>query len=555
MLLSHRKRLLQLWAIAARYRLDTHLPLDETPQLAPIARLIRMHPASFGKSHDPNGVRFALEEMGTLFLKLGQLLSTRRDLVTPNIIEQLVHLQDRVKPFDVAIAKAQIEDKKQGLGQPLDTLFARFDDTPLAAASIAQVHTARTHDGREVVVKVVRPTIREQIIGDFELLRDLASWASARIEAARAVHIMDIVEDYRQVMLNELDLTLEAANTTQMRNNFLGSALMYVPEVYDASKNVMVMERIIGVPISQTHVFDELGYDRATLAKKGLTIFFTQVFRDNFFHADMHPGNVFVETPPQTLSHLANFSPRYIALDCSICGELSKTDQLIIARLLLSVMNDNFTGLVDIIARAGWIPPSSDRYALMRDMRRTVSPMIAKPINEIDFAGVLVSILDIARRYHLDIPPQLMLLLKTLVHVEGLGRDLYPELDIWALAKPILTGWVKEQFDPLQKLSQVRQQLPEMLLGLNDLPKMLDNGLQSLSNLGSHQNQQLREIQQIRADMLKSRQQDWVALLGFVGSLFIAQMLASHVMWQVSGWLSPLFYVMAVLFVLWRLMV
>lgn len=552
MLISHRKRLLQLWAISARYRLDTHLPIDETPQLQPIARLIRLHPASFGKKHNPDGVRFALEEMGTLFLKLGQLLSTRRDLVTPEIIAQLVHLQDRVKPFDVAIAKTQIEDKKHGLGQPLATLFARFDETPLAAASIAQVHTARTHDGREVVVKVVRPTIRKQIIADFELLRDLANWASARIEAARAVHIIDIVEDYRQVMLNELDLTLEAANTTQMRNNFLGSSLMYVPEVYDASKNVMVMERIIGVPISQTHVFDELGYDRAKLAEKGLTIFFTQVFRDNFFHADMHPGNVFVETLP---AGTPNPNPRYIALDCSIVGELSKADQLIVARLLLAVMNNNFTGLVDIIARAGWIPPTTDRYALMRDMRRTVSPMIAKPINEIDFAGVLMSILDIARRYHLDIPPQLMLLLKTLVHIEGLGRDLYPDLDIWSLAKPILTGWVKEQFDPIQKLAEVRQQLPEMLLGLGDLPKLLDDSLQSLSNLGGHQNQQLREIQQIRADMLKSRQQDWVALLGFVGSLFIAQMVVNLAIWQVSSWLAPVFYIVAVVFVVWRLLI
>lgn len=552
MLISHRKRLLELWAISARYRLDTHLPIDETPQLQPIARLIALHPYAWFTKPNPNGVKLALEDMGTLFLKLGQLLSTRRDLVTPDIIEQLVHLQDRVKPFDVTIAKAQIEDPKHGLGQPLASLFARFDETPLAAASIAQVHTARTHDGREVVVKVVRPTIREQIIADFELLRDLANWASARIEAMRAVHIIDVVEDYRQVMLNELDLTLEASNTTQMRNNFLGSSLMYVPEVYQASKNVMVMERIIGVPISQTHVFDELGYDRAKLAEKGLTIFFTQVFRDNFFHADMHPGNVFVETLPKDTP---NPNPRYIALDCSIVGELSKADQLIVARLLLAVMNNNFTGLVDIIARAGWIPPTTDRYALMRDMRRTVSPMISKPINEIDFAGVLMSILDIARRYHLDIPPQLMLLLKTLVHVEGLGRDLYPNLDIWSLAKPILTGWVKQQFDPMQKLTEVRQQLPELLLGLGDLPKLLDDSLQSLANLGGHQDQQLREIQQIRADMLKSRQQDWVALLGFVGSLFIAQMLASHAIWQVSSWLAPIFYIVAVAFVVWRLMV
>lgn len=553
MLLNHRKRLLELWGIAAQYRLDSHLPIDEMPQLEPVARLIAMHPAAWFAKTNPEGVRLALQDMGTLFLKLGQLLSTRRDLVTPDIIAQLVHLQDRVKPFDVQVAKAQIEKptKDGGLGQSIESLFARFDETPLAAASIAQVHTARTQDGREVVVKIVRPTIREQILSDFELLRDMANWASARIEAARAVHIIDVVEDYRQVMLNELDLTLEAMNTTQMRNNFLGSSLMYVPEVYDASKNVMIMERIIGVPISQTQVFDELGYDRAKLAEKGLTIFFTQLFRDNFFHADMHPGNVFVETLPIGTE---NPNPRYIALDCSIVGELSKADQLLVARLLLSVMNNNFTGLVDIIARAGWIPPTTDRFALMRDMRRTVSPMISKPINEIDFAGVLMSILDIARRYHLDIPPQLMLLLKTLVHVEGLGRDLYPDLDIWSLAKPILTGWVKEQFDPMQKMGDIRRQLPELLLSLNDLPNLLDNSMQSLANLGGHQDQQLREIQQIRADMLKSRQQDWLAMLGFFGSLFIAQMLASHAMWQVSSWLAPIFYIIAVLFVLWRLL-
>lgn len=553
MLLQYRKRLFELWRIAAFYRLDTHLPVAQTPQLQPIARLIAMHPVAWFAKPNPNGVKLALEDMGTLFLKLGQLLSTRRDLVTPEVIEQLVQLQDKVKPFDVALAKTQIERPiaDGGLGQSVATLFARFDDKPLAAGSIAQVHTARLHDGREVVVKVVRPQIREQIMADFELLRELAGWATARIEAARAVHARELVEDYRQVMLSELDLTLEAANTTQMRNNFLGSSLMYVPEVYAVGKNVMVMERIEGVPVSRTQVFDALGYDRAALAEKGLTIFFTQVLRDNFFHADMHPGNVFVETLP---AGTPNPNPRYIALDCSIVGELSRQDQLLVARLLLAVMNGNFTMLVDIIARAGWIPPTTDRHALMRDMRRTVSPMIAKPINEIDFAGVLMQVLDIARRYHLDIPPQLMLLLKTLVHVEGLGRDLYPELDIWSLAKPILTEWVKQQFDPMQKLNEVRQNLPELLLAVNDLPELLDNSLQGLSRLGGQQDRQLREIQLLRADMLKSRQQDWLAILGFAGLLVFATMVANHATWQISSWLVPLLYIAAAVCVLWRLL-
>ncbi len=551
MLLSHHTRLLELWRIAASYRIDTHLPIEDAPQLQPLVRLIRLHPAAWRKKHQPNAIKYALEDMGTLFLKLGQLLSTRRDLVPPEIIEQLVQLQDQVKPFDVDIAIAQIQDPKHGLGQSIESLFARFDVKPLAAASIAQVHTAALNDGREVVVKVVRPDIRTTIITDFELLRELASWVSARVEAARAVHIIDIVEDYRQVMLNELDLLLEADNTTKMRNNFLDSGLMYVPEVYDASKNIMVMERIQGVPISQVHIFDELGYDRAILAEKGLTIFFTQVFRDNFFHADMHPGNVFVETPPVKMLSAdtppvgLGYEPRYIGLDCAIMGTLSKDDQMIVARMLLSVMNNNFTALVDIVSRAGWIPPNTDKHALMRDMSRTVGPMLQKSINDIDFAGVLMQILDIARRHHMSIPPQLMLLLKTLVHVEGLGRDLYPDLDIWSLAKPILSSWIKEQLDPMRNLQQLRARLPELLLSSTDIPKLLDQGLQSLAAQGSRQDSQLREIQQIRADMLNDRRRDWLALAGFGVSIAIATQV---------GWLAPVFYVFALLAIFWRIL-
>ena len=545
MLLSHQNRLRELWQIAAKYRLDTHLPVADVPQLQSVARLIKMHPKAWGKKHQPNGVKFALEDMGTLFLKLGQLLSTRRDLVPPEIIAQLVQLQDKVKPFPVDVAVAQIEDAKLGLGQSIETLFARFDAVPLAAASIAQVHTAALHDGREVVVKVVRPHIREQIVADFELLRDFANWASARIEAARAVRIIDIVEDYRQIMLNELDLTYEAQNTTKMRNNFLGSSMMYVPEVYESSRSVMVMERIHGMPISNVERFRELGYDLQSLAIKGLTVFFTQVFRDNFFHADMHPGNVFVETLPPDTPAPYRHHPRYIGLDCAIMGELSRDDQMIVARMLLSVMNQNFTALVDIVARAGWIPPNTDKHALMRDMRRTVGPMVSKPINEIDFAGVLMQILDIARRHHMTIPPQLMLLLKTLVHVEGLGRELYPELDIWSLAKPILSGWLKDQLDPVRNLEKFREDLPELLLSTTALPKLIDQSLQSIATQGARQDEQLREIQQIRADMLNDRRQDWIALAGFGVCVAIAT--------QVIGWVSPVFYVLAVLVVVWRI--
>lgn len=545
MLITHRKRLLSLYRIAAKYRLDTHFA--DVPEFAPIARLLRVHPASFGRSHQPLGVKLALEEMGTLFLKLGQLLSTRSDLLPPQIIAQLSLLQDKVAPFDAKIAIATIEHAKYGLGQPIGDIFARFDEIPLAAASVAQVHTAALHDGREVVVKVVRPNIKQGIIADFELLRQMAAWASARLEAARAIHLIDVVEDYRQIMLNELDLTLEAANSTKMRHNFTDSRLIYVPEVYMSAKQVMVSERIFGVPISQTDLFDALGYDRAALAKKGLTIFFTQVFRDNFFHADMHPGNIFVETMPDGR---AVAEPRYIGLDCAIMGELSKEDQLIVARMLLSVMNANYTALVDIIWQAGWIPPSADKYALMRDMSRTVSPMVLKPIHEIDFAGVLFEILSIARRHRMSIPPQLMLLLKTLVHVEGLGRELYPELDIWSLAKPILTAWVKSQLDPIKNIQELQARLPEVLLSTTDLPKLLNQSLQSLATLGAHQDALLHEIQSLRADGLNERRHDWIALAGFILMLGMAwwSALAIHL------YLAPIFFILAIGVILWRVL-
>lgn len=545
MLITHRKRLLSLYRIAAKYRLDTHFA--DVPEFAPIARLLRVHPASFGRSHQPLGVKLALEEMGTLFLKLGQLLSTRSDLLPPQIIAQLSLLQDKVAPFDAKTAIATIEHAKYGLGQPIGDIFARFDEIPLAAASVAQVHTAALHDGREVVVKVVRPNIKQGIIADFELLRQMAAWASARLEAARAIHLIDVVEDYRQIMLNELDLTLEAANSTKMRHNFTDSRLIYVPEVYMSAKQVMVSERIFGVPISQTDLFDALGYDRAALAKKGLTIFFTQVFRDNFFHADMHPGNIFVETMPDGR---AVAEPRYIGLDCAIMGELSKEDQLIVARMLLSVMNANYTALVDIIWQAGWIPPSADKYALMRDMSRTVSPMVLKPIHEIDFTGVLFEILSIARRHRMSIPPQLMLLLKTLVHVEGLGRELYPELDIWSLAKPILTAWVKSQLDPIKNIQELQARLPEVLLSTTDLPKLLNQSLQSLATLGAHQDALLHEIQSLRADGLNERRHDWIALAGFILMLGMAwwSALAIHL------YLAPIFFILAIGVILWRVL-
>ncbi|ENV10826.1 MULTISPECIES: ABC1 kinase family protein [Acinetobacter] len=537
-MIPHVTRLLELWRIAAHYRLDTLFPAEELPVKARHAlSLIKMHPAAWSSREKKNPLKLkeALEDMGPLAIKLGQLLSTRRDLIPPEVLSQLVLLQDRVKPYDTQLAKQRIQES---LKADVSTLFSRFDEQPLAAASIAQVHTAALHDGREVVVKVTRPDIRSQILQDFEILAWLGDWLENRLEAARALHLSEIIQDYRQIILNELDLSLEADNTRRMRHYFTGSSMMYVPEVYMDSKDVMVAERITGVPISDIATFDRLGMDRADLAEKGLTIFFTQVFRDNFFHADMHPGNVFVET-------INPSNPRFIALDCAIMGELSKHDQMTIARMLLAVMNSNFMQLIQIVHQAGWIPPGTDQDALSREMRRTVGPMVSKPMDQLDFAGILIQVMDIARRFHLEIPPQLMLLLKTLVHVEGLGTDLYPQLDIWKLAKPILTEWVKANMNPVKNVKELGQQIPDLLLGAQDIPGLLIDSLNGLKNQSAWHDKQLREIQQMRLQMQQQQRRSWI----FGSTMLILLTIAI-----ISPWfISVILIVLSSLIALWRI--
>ncbi len=538
-MIPHVSRLLELWRIAAHYRLDTLFPADELPVKAQHAlNIIKMHPAAWSSRERKNPLKLkeALEDMGPLAIKLGQLLSTRRDLIPPEVLAQLVLLQDQVKPFDSNVAKQRIQDS---LKADVNTLFARFDDQPLAAASIAQVHTAALHDGREVVVKVTRPDIRSQILQDFEILAWLGNTLESRLEAARALHLTEIIQDYRQIILNELDLSIEADNTRRMRHYFTSSTMMYVPEVYMDTKDVMVAERITGVPISDTATFDRLGMDRAQLAEKGLTIFFTQVFRDNFFHADMHPGNVFVET-------INPSNPRFIALDCAIMGELSKHDQMTVARMLLAVMNSNFMQLIQIVHQAGWIPPGTDQDALAREMRRTVGPMVSKPMDQLDFAGILIQVMDIARRFHLEIPPQLMLLLKTLVHVEGLGTDLYPQLDIWKLAKPILTEWVKSNMNPVKNVKELGQQLPDLLLGAQDFPSLIIDSLNGLKNQSAWQDRQLREIQQLRLQMEHQQRRSW---------MFGSTMLILLTIAIISPWfVSIILIVLSSLLALWRIL-
>jgi ubiquinone biosynthesis protein len=543
-MLKHLPRLLTIWRICASYRLDTLIPRD-TPIPLPVRLLLlalRLHPAWWSTPvlstyDDGERLRLAIEELGVLFIKLGQLLSTRSDLLPPVLINELSKLQDNVPPFAIDTAKAIIV---QELKAPLSEVFSRFDDEPLAAASIAQVHTAALLDGSEVIVKVIRPNLEAAIVEDFALLKTMAQWLETRSAELAALHLHHIVCDYEQVLLGEVDLLQEAANTTRMRNNFPHSPLIYVPEVHHrlCTSNIMVAERIYGVPVSDRKTFEELGVDTKVLAEKGLTIFFTQVFNHNFFHADMHPGNIFVDvTNPK--------NPKYIALDCAIMGELGENDHLTVARLLMSVMQHDFNQLIQVAHQAGWIPPATDTQALTREIRRLITPMLQKSMAELDFAPMLMGILDVARRYHLEIPPQLVLLVKTLVHVEGLGRDLYPALDIWSLGKPLLGQWLSSRLNPAETVKKLGQQVPTMLLGIAELPNLIYDSMRSLRQSNAWQEKQWRELQTLHYETAQHRRQDWLAftgvLLGAAGvssfdgllALLSAGLVAVAVLWRV----------------------
>lgn len=500
-MIRHWPRLLELWRIAARYRLDTLLPSPPNALAGLLRAGFRLHPAWWlagARAQRPDRLRLAFEELGPLFIKLGQLLATRRDLLDPALLDELEKLQENVPPFPTEIARAIVARE---LGMPLEQAFARFDDAPLAAASIAQVHTAALKDGREVIVKVLRPGVADRIRTDMALLKDLARLIEERLDL-HVVPLGRIVADYERTLLDETDLAREAANTRQLRANFVGSPLFYVPEVHDAndSREIMIAERIEGVPITDHATFARLGIDREKLANKGLTIFFTQVFRDNFFHADMHPGNVYVETGNPA-------DPRFIGLDCAIVGSLPVDDQLAIAQIVLSLIQRDFNQLVRIAAQAGWVPSGVPLDLLAQEVRRLVEPVLSKPIDQVNLAPILAGLLDMARTHGLQIPPQFVLLLKTLIHVEGLGRQLYPALDIWSLAQPLLKQWLSDRIGPRALLKRFTEDTPLLLAGLPDLPQLVFDALTQQRQMGQWQSRQLAELKRLERQLARQQRQ------------------------------------------------
>ncbi len=468
-------RLLQIQRVLVRHGLDefildTHLfrPLRYVFYLSPATWFERRKGGSLGER-----IRLALEELGPIFMKLGQALSTRRDLLPPDIADELAKLQDRVPPFSGAEARAIIE---KAHGSPVSQTFAEFDETPLAAATIAQVHAARLHSGQDVVVKVVRPGVREKIERDIEVMHVLARLVLDYSREGHRLRPVEVVQEYEKTILDELDLMREAANAAQLGRNFAGSDLLHVPAVYwdYCRPEAMVMERIHGVLVSDLEELRRRGTNIQRLAENGVTIFFTQMLRHNFFHADMHPGNIFIQTDDPE-------HPKYCAVDFGIVGTLDARDQHYLAENFLAFFDRDYHRIAQLHVDSGWVPADTRVDELEAAVRTVCEPIFNKPLAEISFGQVLLRLFETARRFQMKVQPQLILLQKTLLQIEGLGRQLYPELDLWKTAQPLLREWAADRLSGRTLARQLRRQLPDVSEAFRMLPQILQQAVQQAS--------------------------------------------------------------------------
>lgn len=416
-------------------------------------------------------LRLALQELGPVWIKFGQMMSPRRDLFPPTIADQLAILQDRVAPFDGALARKHIEI---AMGGPLETWFDDFDQQALASASIAQVHTARLkHNGQEVVLKVIRPDILPIIKADVRLMYRLAGWVPKLLPDGRRLRPREVVREYEKTLLDELNLLREAANAIQLRRNFENSEMLYIPEVYSdyCRESVLVMERIYGIPVSDIAALEDQGTNMKLLAERGVQVFFTQVFRDSFFHADMHPGNIFV-------SYEHPHDPLYIGIDCGIVGSLNKADKRYLAENFIAFFNRDYRRVAELHVDSGWVPRDTNVEDFEFAIRTVCEPIFEKPLAEISFGHVLLNLFNTARRFNMEVQPQLVLLQKTLLYVEGLGRQLYPQLDLWTTAKPFLESWLRDQVGLPAVIRALKEKAPFWAEKLPELPELVYDSLQ-----------------------------------------------------------------------------
>lgn len=511
-------RLLQIHRVLVKHGLDEFVrgtrfagPLKLAYLASPAAWFQIKHKGSRGER-----LRLALEELGPIFMKFGQALSTRRDLLPPDIADELAKLQDRVPPFDGAIAQQIIE---QALGRPVIDVFAQFDAAPLAAATIAQVHTATLQDGSEVVVKVVRPDIRPLIERDIEVLYTLAQLAVKHWSVGYQLKPVEVVREYEKTIIDELDLMREASNASQLRHNFQNSRLLYAPKVYFdlCRSNVMVMERVRGVQISDMDELRRRNVNIQRLAENGVEIFFTQVFRHNFFHADMHPGNIFVltEDPAQ---------PVYAAVDFGIVGTLDPRDQHYLAENFLAFFNHDFRRVAQLHIDSGWLPAGTRVDEVESAVRTVCEPIFNKPLKEISFGQVLMRLFEAAQRFDMEIQPQLILLQKTLLQIEGLGRQLYPDLDLWKTAKPIMQEWMHARMSPRGVLREWKKQLPDIGEAIRTVPSLIQQALMQAAEGRYRVNVRNDGVEELRRELQASaRRRD--------KTILASALLFSGVMW------------------------
>ena len=456
-------------------------------------------------------IRHTLEDLGPIYIKFGQILSTRRDLLPDEVAEELIKLQDQVPPFSGAHAQEIVE---QALGGPVNEIFSKFDAQPLASASIAQVHAARLPDGSDVVVKVVRPGIEKAIRKDIELMFTLAHLAQRYSAEARRLRLVEVVGEYEKTIFDELDLMREAANAGLLRRNFLHSEMLYIPEIYwdYCRENVMVMERIYGTPVDRVSELKQQGISMALLGERGVEIFFTQVFRDNFFHADMHPGNIFVAP-----------DGRYISVDFGIMGTLTHADQRYLAENLLAFFHRDYRRVAELHVESGWVPANTRVEEFEAAIRTVSEPIWEKPIAEISFGHFLLRLFQTARRFDMEIQPQLVLLQKTLLNIEGLGRMLYPQLDLWTTAKPFMEKWMKEQVGPRAFVRQVKESLPQLSEELPQVPHLAYRFLQDAAEGKLEIRWKSAELAQISQELRQGQQRTRQSIGG--GSLMISGIL------------------------------
>jgi len=490
-------RLMHINFVLARHGLDEIILTAHI--FRPIRFLIYVSPFYWLRRREaPRGerIRRALVDLGPIFVKFGQMLSTRRDLLPHDIADELAKLQDQVPPFPGREARLIIE---QVLSKPVSVLFQEFSETPLASASIAQVHAARLLDGREVVIKVLRPGVEKIIRGDLDLLFLIAGLAERYWPDGRRLRPREVVGEYEKTILDELDLIREAANASQLRRNFQGSYLLYVPEIHWplTYRNVMVMERIHGVPISNVETLKARGTDLRKLAENGVQIFFTQVFKHNFFHADMHPGNIFVDVADPK-------NPRYVAVDFGIIGTLNPRDQQYLAENFLAFFNRDYRRVAELHVDSGWLPQGTRINEFEGAVRTVCEPIFNRPLKDISFGQLLLRLFQTARRFNMEVQPQLVLLQKTLLNIEGLGRELYPDLDLWTTAKPFLEDWMREQMGLKATLRRVRAGLPALRELLLEAPARLNRVLQQMAEdklqvgVQNEELKRLREAQHLR---------------------------------------------------------